>query len=239
MQKNINIEKATPPERLKYLRAMLRLSRSYIEQKHHLSAATLKAWENGACRLTEKGLNRCISIYRQEGIMVNREWILDGVGLSPRLAIDMGRYLSTELQYPERHDQPRINDSDSLALPYNIDDDNSCILHEAGFFKDSYPDAIVLMVKTDDMEPVYQIGDYVGGRLRYGKDIDSIVKRDCIVRLKNGELILRRLFKSIKGNYYNLACINPLPTTATPIIFDADIESAAPVIWHRMPNPKK
>ena len=51
---------ATPAERLKYIRQKVRLTRSYIGKKYELSAATLKSWENGANRLTEKGLKLAV-----------------------------------------------------------------------------------------------------------------------------------------------------------------------------------
>lgn len=227
----------TPAERLKYVREIMRLSRSYLEDKYHLSAATLKAWENGSSRLTEKGLRRCIDIYHQEGLLVTRDWLLTGSGLSPRVSLDMGKYLASELSYP-RHNNPdmgvqQIKEKEAKA--YEIDE-NKCILREAAFFKESYVNAIVLMVTNNDMEPVYQVGDYVGGKFRYGKDIDVAVKRDCIVRLKTGDLLLRRLFKN-GGGHYNLACINPAPKSANPIMFNVEIECVAPVIWHRIPNP--
>lgn len=235
-KKNNNPTTNTPAERLKYIREIMRLSRSYLEDKYRLSAATLKAWENGSSRLTEKGLKRCIDVYHQEGILVAREWLLNGSGLSPRVSLDMGKYLASELSYP-RHDNPdaELQIKEGVAKVYEADE-NKCILREAAFFKESYSNAVVLMVTNNDMEPVYQVGDYVGGRFRYGKDVDIGVKRDCIIRLKNGELLLRRLFKN-GGGHYNLACVNPAPKSVNPIMFNVDIECVAPVVWHRIPNP--
>jgi transcriptional regulator with XRE-family HTH domain len=232
-RKVIDLDKATPAERLKYVRKLVRLSRPDVEEKYQLSAATLKAWENGQATLTAKGIKRCIDIYRKEGVILNREWIMTGEGLSPKLSLDISRYFASELQYPLRDNKGMIKDSD--LLPYSKDD-NACILREAAFFKESYPDAVILTVTNDDMEPVYQIGDYVGGRFRYGKDIATTLKRNCIVRLKTGEDIIRRIFKSNSGKYYNLACINPVCGSEKPILFNVDVECVAPVIWHRIPN---
>jgi transcriptional regulator with XRE-family HTH domain len=227
----IDLENTLPCERLLYIRNLLRLSRRYIEEKYNLPEATLKAWENNKARLTEKGLNRCIDIYRQEGVLVNSEWINTGKGLSPRISVDMGKYLASDFQYPQ-HETSQINDS---STSYSIDD-SKAILREATFFKESAQNVVVLMVTDNDMNPVYQIGDYVGGLFRYGKDIDSAVKRDCIIRLKDGALVIRRLFKSKHNNLYNLACINPATESDNPILFSVAIESAAPIIWHRIPN---
>jgi hypothetical protein len=229
---------ATVANRLKYVREIMRLSRGYLQDKYHMPATTLKSWENGLSRLTDKGIKRCIEIYRKEGMLINRDWLLSGKGLSPRVSLDMGKYLASDLLYV-RHNHPSINvpQIGEEAKTYETDE-NKCILREAAFFKESYKNAVVLMVNNNDMEPVYHTGDYVGGRFLYGKDIKIGVKRDCIVRLKNGELLLRRLFKNGSGNY-NLACVNPSPNSVSPIMFDVDIESVAPVIWHRIPNPSE
>ncbi|MDD4893172.1 MAG: hypothetical protein PHH73_04150, partial [Candidatus Rickettsiella isopodorum] len=71
-----------------------------------------------------------------------------------------------------------------------------------------------------------------GGRLRYSNEFDKILNKDCIIYLKDGCQYFRRLFKDSLGRF-NLACLNPMGRTAEPIIFDADIESAAAVIWVR------
>lgn len=233
--KRTNPKTSTPAERLKYTRKLMRLPRSYIEEKHKLPEATLKAWENGVSRLTEKGLKKCIDIYRKEGIIVSEKWVMSGVGLSPQLTLDVGRYFASELQYPQRKAKKgQVKEIDKEAV--YAKDDNACMLREATFFKESYSDSVILMITDNDMEPVYQIGDHVGGRFRYGKQINSALKRDCIIRLKNGENILRRLFKAKKTGCYNLASINPLPISGEPVLFDVEIESAAPVIWHRKPD---
>ncbi len=230
----VDLREATPAERLKHIRKLTRLSRPYIKEKYRLSEATLKVWENGIAPLTEKGLQRCINIYRKEGVVLSKEWIMTGEGLPPNISVNVGHYFAGGLQYPRRDNDLVIKDLDK-PLPY-LKDDNACMLREASFFKESYSNAVILMITNDDMEPTYRIGDYVGGRFRYGQDIDSVLRRDCIVRLKDGRNILRRLFKSNTTGHYNLACMNSQPSTDEPIMFDVEIEAAAPVIWHRMPN---
>jgi len=222
-----DLGQATPAQRLKYIRRLARLTRKHIEESYQLPASTLKAWENGNSTLTEKGLQRCVEIYRMEGIALSKEWVQKGTGLPPRLSINLGDYFSGKHDYPMR-----VQEQDN---PIYAADDQAAMVREAGFFKESYANAIVLMVADDNMSPVYQPGDYVGGRLLQRKTVEKALGKDCIVRLKNGDNILRRLFKNEQGGY-NLACINPAPTAEQPIIFDADIEGVAPVIWHRMPD---
>lgn len=229
-----DLREATPAERLKHVRELIRLSRTYIKQKYHLSEATLKVWENGTAPLTKKGLQRCINIYRKEGVVLSKEWIMTGEGLPPKYSVNVGHYFAGELQYPQPTEKLLVKDLD-CPFPY-LKDDNACMLREASFFKESYSDAVILMVTTDDMEPFYRIGDYVGGRFLYGQDIDKALKRNCIIRLKDGRNIFRRLFKSNVIGLYNLSCINPQASVEELIMFNIEIEAAAPVIWHRTPN---
>lgn len=75
---------ATPGQRLKYVRSLLRVSRSYLQDKYNLPEVTLKSWENGTTKLSQSGASRCIEAYRSEGIIVSEDWIMDGIGLDPR-----------------------------------------------------------------------------------------------------------------------------------------------------------
>ena len=131
----IDHKKTTPSERLEYIRKKIRLTRTNIEKRYGLSAATLKFWEKG--KLSEKGLKRCIDIYRKEGVILSKEWIMTGNGLPPKLAINVGKYFASELQYPTRETKNNKIKDKEPTFPY-IEDDNACILREAGFFKEFY-----------------------------------------------------------------------------------------------------
>lgn len=237
-KKVITGKNAKVAERLRMLRDMARLKRNEIEAQYGLPEATLKLWESGRAILTDKGIQRCIDTYRKAGIVLTREWLLEGKGLPPKISVMLGQYFASEQQYPLRPSQSAVLQVKELDhAPAYLRDDNMAMLQEANYFKELYADAVIYMVADDDMSPVYQPGDYVGGRFRYGSDIAKVVKKDCIVRLKNQkQLLLRRVFKSPKGKGYNLACINPMPTAEVPILFNVEIEAAAPVIWHRIPN---
>lgn len=200
----------TPGSRLRHIREKNRFSRSYFAKKYHLPEVTLKKWESDANILTKKGLKRCAAIFLQEGIILDQDWIMTG--------------------------KESINQIKDAGTPY-LTDENTGILHEADFFKKTYPDAAMLMVNDDTMEPTYKKGDYVGGRFRYGKIIETALREICIIKLPNDENILRRLFPGNKKDTYNLTCINPETSIQEPILFNVKIAAAAPAIWHRKPNP--
>lgn len=205
----------TPGERLKYIRALLRVSRSYIQEKYGLPEVTLKSWENGTTKLSTSGAQRCIELYRNEGMIISEDWILEGVGIDPKSVVSVTHYFS----------MPTNND-----LP--LDDNEIAMIKDANLFKESHPNTVIMIVSNNDMRPYYKPGDYIGGKMRYGKEIIGAVNKDCIVYLKNGDKFFRRLIKNNKGNY-NLTCLNPNEETSEPVLFNVDIDGAAPVIWHR------
>lgn len=206
----------TPGDRLKYLRALLRFSRSYLQDKYGLPEVTLKSWENGTTKLTQTGAERCVDVYRNEGLIVSEDWILEGHGLDPKITADVSHYFAT----PTKKDLP-------------LEDDEIAMVRDANTFKESYPNAVVMVVSNDDMRPYFWPGDYIGGKIRYETEvIDSAVNKDCIVYLKNGERFFRRLIKNRAGSY-NLTCLNPNEVTSEPVLYNVEIEGVAPVIWHR------
>ncbi|MBA2652578.1 MAG: hypothetical protein H0U73_09980 [Tatlockia sp.] len=205
----------SPGQRLKHIRSVLHLSRSYLQEKYGLPEVTLKSWENGTTKLTLSGAQRCVEAYRSEGLIVSEDWILEGAGLDPKTTVSVSQYFSTPT---------------TLGLP--IEDDEISMIKDANVFKESHSNAVLMIVSNDDMRPFYWPGDYVGGRMRFNEKIESAINKDCIVYLKNGERFFRRLIKNTSGGY-NLTCLNPNEITTEPVLYDVDIESVAPVIWHR------
>lgn len=204
-----------PGERLKYVRSLLRLSRSYLQEKYGLPEVTLKSWENDTTKLTQAGAQRCVEVYRSEGLIVSKDWIMQGIGLDPKQTVTVSHYFAT----------PTIKE-----LP--TEDDEVAMMRDGNAFKESYPNAVVMIVSNDDMRPFYWPGDYIGGKMRYGDAIETAVNKDCIIYLKNGERFFRRLIKNSAGGY-NLTCLNPNEATAEPVLYNVEIDSVAPVIWRR------
>ena len=205
----------TRGKRLKYIRSLLRVSRAYLQEKYNLPEVTLKSWENGTTILTKSGAERCVEIYRNEGMIISEDWILEGIGIDPKTTVSVGHYFATPT---------------SKNLP--LEDDEVAMIRDANLFKKSYPNAVVMIVSNDDMRPFYKPGDYVGGKMCYEKELSKAVNKDCIIYLKNGEKFFRRLIRNYKSGY-NLVCLNPNENTSEPVLYNIDVESAAPVIWHR------
>lgn len=214
LQRNLD----TPGARLKHLRSILRLTRAYIEKKYKLPEITLKSWENSTVKISKNGIKRCVAVYKSEGLIVDESWIADGKGLDPTVRLSLGHYFSAPSESANN-------------LPVDVDDEVA-MMRDAQEFRERYSNAVVMIVSNDEMSPHYRAGDYVGGKLKRASELDGLINKDCIVYLKGGGQYFRRLFKDSLGRY-NLACLNPMGKTAEPIIFAADIESAAAVIWIR------
>lgn len=206
---------SSPGERLRYIRAMLRVSRSYLQEKYDIPEVTLKAWENETVNITPAAIKRCIEAYQQEGLVISEDWIVEGIGLDPTSQLAVGRYFSM----PTQKDLP-------------IEDDEIAMIRDANEFKEKYSNAVVMIVSNDEMRPFFKPGDYVGGIMRFGKDIPYGINKNCIVHLKNEAQYFRRLIKNPKGEYH-LVCLNPDVNTQEPVLYNVDIAGVAPVIWHR------
>jgi len=204
-----------PGQRLKHIRSLLRLTRSYLQDKYGLPEVTLKSWENGTTKLTSSGAQRCVDAYRNEGLIVSIDWILNGIGLDPKKTVTVSQYFAT----PTTQDLPS-------------EDEELSMLRDANAFKENHSNAVIMIVSNDDMRPVYWPGDYIGGKMRFAEKIETAVNKDCIVYLKNGERFFKRLIKNSLGGY-NLTCLNPNEVTSEPVLYNVEIESVAPVIWHR------
>ena len=213
----------TPGERLKYVREkLLKLSRADIQKKYGLSPDTLAAWESGKINVSEKGIDRCIKVYNAENLIVSREWLLTGEGLSPNFSFDLNRYFAT---------LPTDESSKQEV------DDTLLVAKEIDFFRSLSSNSITALVPGEDMLPVYSRGDHVGGRFRFGKDINSCIGKDCIVKTRDDAVYIRRVAKNPSSNQYNLVCLNPTwDGNPEPVLFNIEIKCAAPIIWHRRPD---
>ena len=109
---------STPGERLKHVRALLRVSRAFLENKYGIPEVTLKSWENGTVKLTSSGLKRCVDIYRAEGLIVTEEWMLHGSGLDPTSSATIGQYFSepAQTQVPFEDDEACIDVQRGIRL---------------------------------------------------------------------------------------------------------------------------
>lgn len=208
-------------KRLKTVRLMAGLTRNALEKHHGVSASTIQSWEAAkAGGLTERGVQRVIPIFRQKGVFCTPDWLLYGIGAPPQP--------TTNLSVPQEVEN----------LPeYSSMPEDKAIIRELLTFRELNPGVIDHLIADDGMEPYYCRNDYVGGKRRVGEDINQLIGYDCIVETINNEFLLRRLKAGSTPDVYTLLCTNPDTTVKTPTLYDVELISVAPVIWHRRHDP--
>ncbi len=207
-------------KRLKTARLMASLTRKGLEKKYGISASTIQSWEAAkAGGLTDRGVNRVIPILREEGIFCTSDWLLYGIGNAPQ---------------PTNIHAHQTKETKPL-IPELTED--KIIIQELLAFRDLNTNVVDFIIEDDGMEPHFQKGDYVGGRRRTGDDIAELLGMDCIVETTNNEIFLRRLKPGSRTGVYTLICTNPDTSVIVPTLYDQNLLSAAPIIWHRRHDP--
>lgn len=214
MEKNSVDQKSGAGRRIKMVRTLAGISRKDLENKHGISMHTLQSWELGRNPITEKAASTLVEIFHSTGVSCSMQWLLEGTGKSPAL-------LESEFTpYPPI-------DKDIAPL---LDIENT-IQREIDFFKNNNPNATVIIVSDDTMEPTYSQGDFVGGtQYIHPQKINECIGHDCIVEISEGTFF-RRLMQRKGG--YALVCLNPQTEIEDPVIFTKTILAATPIIWHR------
>lgn len=197
----------TSGRRIKLARNMLGLSRKNLEESFHISVNTLQAWESDKNALSDKGAKKLHSLFTKLGLLCTEDWLLTGNGEAPIL-----------LQHVSR-------------LPNEINED-ICILREIEAFKAINPNPIVIIISDDGMEPIYSIGDYVGGNKKIDLEIKRLIGENCIIETFQGDTFVRKLMQGSKEQLYNLVCIN-IATQEQPIMPDIKVRSASRIVLQR------
>ncbi len=214
MIKNNDNARVSTGRRIKMSRTLAGISRKNLEDQYKISMHTLQSWELGRNPLTERAASKLVEIFHSSGVSCSIQWLLEGLGKGPAL-------LETDFT-----PYPTIDNDLALLL-----DKENTIQKEIDFFRTNNPNAVVIMVSDNTMEPVYSLGDFVGG-IQYlvPQKINECIGQDCIIEIADGTFF-RRLIKRKTG--YALVCLNTQTETDEPVIFSKTILAATPVIWHR------
>jgi hypothetical protein len=210
--------------RLKCVRNFANLTRQVIIDKYgkefSLNAHTLQGWEVGRHGgLSRKGAKKIASLVALEGVRCSPEWLLYGVGSGPSIF--------EKFEEVSQLDEPINNGNFSQA------DERSHIYDELEFFMKMNKNVEYLFVEDDAMEPFYCRGELVAGGSYQARDIEKCIGKDCIVKKKDGQCLLRQLRKSDQKDRYNLLGINSDASIKSIVSYDVEVISVAPVLWIR------
>lgn len=207
-------------KRIKTARLLAGLSRKDMEEKFSISASTLQAWEIGKNPLNEKSANKLIEIFNSMMLICSSEWLLYGIGTPPRTLAELQKISNIDVS------NETVNWSDEIAIQKEID--YFCTINKS---------SIVILINDDGMEPIYALGDYVGGKKHFSNQINSTVGMNCIVQLTDQSIYVRKVMKCLTNGLFNLFCNNPNSHVIDPVLSGVDLVFSAPIIWHRKNDP--
>lgn len=203
--------------RIKQLRLMAGFTRKEFQNKFNINQNTLHAWENGRSLLTKKGALKIITAMNSIGIECSLAWLMDGIGNKPSF--------SNNFKTPEH-----LNLYQEKNLGYM--ENNLELLKEIEFFKKNNAENIVFLISDDGMLPIYDIGDFVGGR-KVIQSFEQYSGYSCIIELSDGITIVRKIKFNHTTHTLNAFCLNQDTSIFEPVLYDIHPLSIAPIVWHR------
>lgn len=209
-------------KRLKVLRQLLGLTHKDFEDKYGIPFSNFQNWEGPRYGgLTEQGAKKILHVCKMEGITATLEWLMHGIEPAPIITNKF--FDKNNLNYSLNKQIITDNEYESIAIS-----------NELLLFKKNYNNqTLELLVNDDCMEPYYHVGDWVAGKYFDEKNIEKSLNQHCIIKLATGDIVLRQLKAGTNKSLFNLICTNPNTNISQPIIYDAKITCAAPIIWVR------
>lgn len=215
-------ELSTPParaERLKQVRNMANLSREEMCEDDQININTYKGWELSRYGgLPLDGAERVVERVAREGVWCTVEWLVYEIG--------RGAYVSTDFKNAQK------DGKSEATFPAKMKNQETPIFNEILLFRKQFVDTIDCKILDDGLGPEIITGDFVAGVKHYNQAIDALLNQNCIVQLVNGEITVRHLRKGNAPNLYMLVCTNPNTSVPNPVVYDAQLSSAAPILRH-------
>ena len=203
--------------RLKILRQMAGLSTAALAKEIGFSRASISYWENATGNgLTHKGAEKVIKLLNDKypAINCNVAWLLLGLGDVPRWPIM----------------KKRAEENILLPKPLKLDTviDTEKMFKEIKFFTESFPNSVVHQINHHCMEPLYRMGDWVGGCWEH---LDTrLLGKSCIVEIDE-EQEIRIIKEGSSAEQFNLTHMSYSANTDDPFeVRDFSLKKAAPII---------
>ena len=192
--------------RVRFVRALTKLSREAFEKRYGISRNTLKSWELGINTLTEKSAKQISDAIEQEGFSCTPEWLIFGIGHGP-------------------HSDGSLQNSIS---------EQTKMVFEAEYFKKNNSNSITSMITDASMLPNFQVGDYIGGildkNINKAEGIKKFIGSICIIYLATEIVLVRKIIMSKD----NMILVCPLNTEFEADMINVfEIQAIASIIWHR------
>ncbi len=184
--------------RLTKLRNMANLTRESICDGDNIKFHTYKAWElSRQGGLTEKGAKKVVERVAKESVLCTVEWLMHGSSPQPLVVM--------------------ANDYQGI--------DDLCIASELTVFSAYNNQNILYSTLTDDVPPLFQIGDVAAG-VKIEGDLSALVGNICLLEDNTHQVFIGKLIRTLEHNTF---LINTLNTDTT---IERTLLSAARIIRH-------
>jgi transcriptional regulator with XRE-family HTH domain len=195
--------------RIKQARNLTNLSRKEFCDNTDINLHTLIGWECGRhSGLTSSGATKIVSRLAKLGVSCNTCWLLSNTGTPP---IIQDIYTKSK--------SVNFSESENIHI-------------ELSTFISHYKNVAHVIIPDDHLKPAYLKGDLVAGISVFGDAISGTIGQICIVQLKNGELLVRKVLPGKQKNLFNLIHLT-LEVDSFKIINDAQLNFSAPILWCR------
>ncbi len=160
----------TQGDRLRYLRETCSLRRNKFAEKYNLSLATVRSWELDISNISDRLCEKLIGIYKQESILIHKEWIKNGAPPHPiKLSVD--------------NSVEQLKDLDSIQK-------------EIDHFLSISDERFVLNIQSDLIPPCIEMHDVIGIEKISIEDLSHKESRLIVVgdpKSKNYKILLTAL----------------------------------------------
>lgn len=199
----LKIERA---QRIRQARQMLRLTRIDLISMG-IPKGSLQSWEDARRNgLTLKGAMRLSEVFKEAGLVVTPEWLMEGQAPGPVAAPKTLRDLELK---------PVLLGQDATKLARDM---LHLLYAEGGPIIDA-------ILPHDGLAPAYYTGDCVAGLRLADNEITKALGKACIVHTKQGQLYIGCLSEGKAGTYQISQHGEREPQAI-------QIYSAAPIIFH-------
>ncbi len=218
---NLKSSRQARANRLKSIRKLTRLSRREFSEAYAIPKGTLQNWEDGRYGgLTIKGAERIARVLDNEGVHCTPQWLLDGVGPGPLLS---DRLFLRNLIVNWRELDEETSDQQSQEM---------LIKQELLFFRQNHQNVLDTVISDDAMLPRFVAGEYVAGVACQNNEFTRAINQECILRLHDDEIMVRRVLAGESPDLYTLTLTNSngqLQRTHENV----RLLEVAPIIWTR------
>lgn len=215
-------DKVLRGQRLRKIRNMIGLTIIEFANLVKIGESTIRQWEQGkASGLSSKGAYKIWAALLNQEIDFTADWLMTGQGATPQFQ------------------QAAASDSvePCFSTTVIIQETKLIRVEIDRFLKSSYR-SIVVTIQDNAMEPLYTIGDTVGGNCLENKHFNMMAGHCVIVKTEQHDILVRKITKSEEAGCYNLYSINSSTTVVPPILSNQKVALVAPItrLWRILPN---